>query len=167
MWKRRILSRAMHDGKDAIKEVPYSRMGGHLELYLNGRNYTVDFVHGVGPAKYVIERDRCFDEWHERVDDVQYSQILAALKMAVHDCYHRTVHAFAPSTAVYEIQFAPGRAPFGTGRRVFIEGRLGDIMREHLGGENVTFEYPVRVDGSAPQWVKMEASSITSLNPVA
>jgi hypothetical protein len=41
------------------------------------------------------------------------------------------------------------------------------MMRDQIGQPNVTFEYPVRVDGAAPQWVKMQASTITRLDPVA
>jgi len=162
-----MFSKTMRDHKDSIKEVRASRMGGHLELHLSGRHFTAEFLDGISPTKYVIDRDRCFDERHGRVDDAEFSQIVAALKMAAHDCYNGTIHAFTPSAAVYEIQFLEGRAPFGNGRRVFIEGRLADIMREHIGEANVTFEYPVRVDGAPPQWVKMESSSITGLDPVA
>ena len=162
-----MFSRTMRDHKDTIKEVRASRMGGHLELHLSGRHYTAEFIDGIAPAKYVIDRDRCFDERHGRVDDAEYSQIVAALKMAIHDCYGGTIHAFTPSACVYEIRFVEGGGPFGNGRRVFIEGRLADIMREQIGRDNVTFEYPVRVDGAAPQWVRMKASSITGLDPVA
>lgn len=167
MWKKQLLSKTMRDHKDLIKEVRASRLGGHLELHLSGRHYTAEFIDGVAPTKYVIDRDRCFDERHGRVDDAEYAQIVAALKMAVRDCYDAAVHAFTPSSAVYEIHFVPGRGPFGNGRRVFIEGRLADIMRDQIGRDDVTFEYPVRVDGAAPQWVKMQASSITGLDPVA
>ena len=167
MWKRQAFSRTLRDHKDSIREVRASKMGGHLELHLSGRRYTAEFIDGIAPVKFVIDRDRCFDERHGRVDDAEYSQIVAALKMAAHDCYNGTIHAFAASAAVYEIHFAPGRGPFGNGRRVFIEGRLADIMRDQIGRANVIFEYPVRVDGAAPQWVKMEAASITGLDPVA
>ncbi len=161
MW-----SKTMRDHKDEIREVRDSRIGGHLELNLSGRRYTADFIDGVAPTKYVIDRERCFNERRGRVDNAEFSQIVAALKMSVHDCYDATVHAFTPSAAVYEIHFAPGFAPFGNGRRVFIEGRLADIMRPEIGSPNVTFDYPVRVDGAAPQWVKMEAATITGLDPV-
>lgn len=167
MWKKQLLSKTMRDHKDWIREVRSTKMGGTLEMHLSGREFTVDFIDGVGGARYVIDRERCFDERRVRVDDTLFSQIVAALKMAAHDCYSATVHAFTPSAAVFEIHFIPGRAPFGNGRRVFIEGRLADIMRDQIGKPNVTFEYPVRVDGGAPQWVKMEASTITGLDPVA
>ncbi|HUA07816.1 MAG TPA: hypothetical protein VMA98_00985 [Candidatus Acidoferrales bacterium] len=166
-WKKAWLSTTMRDHKDWIKEVRATKMGGHLEMHLSGRTYTVEFLDGLEPTHYVIDRERSFDERHGRVDDAEFSQIVAALKMAVHDCFAANVHAYTPSAAVFEIQFAPGHAPFGNGRRVFIEGRLADLMREHIGKANVTFEYPVRVDGAAPQWVKMEAATITGLDPVA
>jgi hypothetical protein len=162
-----MFTRLLRDHKDTIREVRATKMGGHLELHLSGRHYTADFIDGIAPVKYVIDRDRCFDERHERVDDAEYSQMVAALKMAVRDCYDGSIHAFTPSAAVYEVHFAEGRGPFGNGRRVFIEGRLADIMRDQIGRDHVTFEYPVRVDGAAPQWVKMEASSIVGLDPVA
>jgi hypothetical protein len=87
--------------------------------------------------------------------------------MAVHDCYDATVHAYAPSSAVFEIHFRSGMSPFGNGRRVFIEGRLADIMKDQIGSENVVFEYPVRVDGAPEQWVRIDATTITGLDPVA
>ncbi|HTX57772.1 MAG TPA: hypothetical protein VMD47_11795 [Candidatus Acidoferrales bacterium] len=157
----------MRDHRDWIREVRASKMGGTLEMHLSGRQFTVEFLDGVEPTRYVIDRERCFDERHARVDDAEFSQIAAALKMAVHDCFAGLVHAYTPSAAVFEIRFAPGHAPFGTGRRVFIEGRLADLMRDQIGKPNVIFEYPVRVDGAPPQWVKMEAATITGLDPVA
>jgi hypothetical protein len=166
MWKRQMFTRTLRDHRDTIKEIRASRLGGHLELHLSGRAYRAEFIDGIAPVKYVIDRDRCFDERHGRVDNAEYAQILAALTMAVHDCYDATVLACTPSAPVYEIHFAPGKGPFGSGRRVFIEGRLADLMRGQL-GESVTFEYPVRVDGAAPQWVKMEAAWIERLEPVA
>lgn len=167
MWKKQFLSKTMRDHKDWIREDRLTKMGGQLVMHLSGRTFTVEFIDGVEPTYYVIDRERAFDERHTRVDDTLFSQIVAALKMAVHDCFGGTVHAFTPSAAVFEIHFVPGHAPFGAGRRVFIEGRLADIMRDQIGKPNVTFEYPVRVDGGAPQWVKMEAQTITGLDPVA
>jgi hypothetical protein len=166
-WKKNWLSKTLRDHKDWIREDRVTKMGGILEMHISGRLFTVEFVDGVAPTRYVIDRERCFDERKTRVDDTLFSQIVAALKMAVHDCFGETVHAYSPSAAVFEIHFADGHAPFGAGRRVFIEGRLADIMREQIGKPNVTFEYPVRVDGAAPQWVKMEAATITGLDPVA
>lgn len=157
----------MRDHKDWIREDRVTKMGGHLEMHISGRMFTVEFVDGVSPTRYVIDRERCFDERKSRVDDTLFSQIVAALKMAVHDCFGEIVHAYSPSAAVFEIHFVPGHAPFGGGHRVFIEGRLADLMRDDIGKPNVTFEYPVRVDGGSPQWVKMEASTITGLEPVA
>jgi hypothetical protein len=167
VWKKNWLSKTMRDHKDWIREVRLTKMGGDLEMHISGRQFRVEFIDGVEPTRYVIDRERCFDERHARVDDTLFSQIVAALKMAVHDCFGESVHAFAPSAAVFEIHFVPGHAPFGAGRRVFIEGRLADIMRDQIGKPNVVFEYPVRVDGAAPQWVKMEAATITGLDPVA
>jgi len=167
VWKKQFLSKTMRDHKDWIREDRLTKMGGQLVMHLSGRTFTVEFIDGVEPTHYVIDRERAFDERHTRVDDTLFSQIVAALKMAVHDCFGGTVHAFTPSAAVFEIHFVPGHAPFGAGRRVFIEGRLADIMRDQIGKPNVTFEYPVRVDGGAPQWVKMEAQTITGLDPVA
>ncbi|HUN29706.1 MAG TPA: hypothetical protein VMV65_07850 [Alphaproteobacteria bacterium] len=167
MWKKTWLSKTMRDHHDSIREVRSTKMGGTLEMHISGRRFTVEFIDGVEPTRYVIDRERCFDERHARVDDALFSQIVAALKMAVHDCFGGTVHAFTPSASVFEIHFVPGHAPFGAGKRVFIEGRLADIMREQIGKPNVTFEYPVRVDGASPQWVKMEAATITGLDPVA
>ncbi len=166
-WKKAWLSKTMRDHTDWIREDRVTKMGGLLEMHISGRTFTVEFVDGVEPTRYVIDRERCFDERKVRVDDTLFSQIVAALKMAVHDCFAGTVHAYSPSAAVFEIHFAEGHAPFGAGRRVFIEGRLADMMRDQIGKPNVTFEYPVRVDGAAPQWVKMEASTITGLDPVA
>jgi hypothetical protein len=166
-WKKAWLSKTMRDHNDWIREDRVTKMGGHLEMHISGRTFTVEFVDGVEPTRYVIDRERCFDERKMRVDDTLFSQIVAALKMAVHDCFGGTVHAYSPSAAVFEIHFAEGHAPFGAGRRVFIEGRLADMMRDQIGKPNVTFEYPVRVDGAAPQWVTMEASTITGLDPVA
>jgi hypothetical protein len=157
----------MRDHKDWIREERVTKMGGHLKVHISGRTFTVEFVYGVAPTRYVIDRERCFDERSTRVDDTLFSQVVAALKMSVHDCFNATVHAYAPSAAVFEIHFVQGHAPFGAGRRVFIEGRLADIMRDQIGKPNVTFEYPVRVDGAAPQWVKMDAVTITGLEPVA
>jgi len=167
VWKKNWLSKTMRDHQDWIREVRSSRMGGHLEMHLSGRRFTVEFIEGVAPTRYVIDRERCFDERAARVDDTLFSQIVAALKMATRDCFASSVYAYAPSAAVFEIHFAPGLGPFGNGRRVFIEGRLADIMRDQIGKDNVTFEYPVRVDGAAPAWVKMHASEITGLDPVA
>ncbi|HVA27371.1 MAG TPA: hypothetical protein VNF68_04285 [Candidatus Baltobacteraceae bacterium] len=157
----------MRDRGDWIRERRDSRMGGHLELHLSGRLFTVEFIDGTGRARYAVDRERAFNESHGRVDDVEFSQIVAALKMATHDCFGASVHSYAPSSAVFEIQFEPGMSPFGNGRRVFIEGRLADLMRDEIGHEGVTFEYPVRVDGAAPQWVRMTAKTITGLTPVA
>jgi hypothetical protein len=157
----------MRDGRDWIKERRDTRMGGHLDLHLSGRQYVVEFVDGIRPARYAIDREHAFNEAKGRVDDAEFSQIVAALKMATHDCFSATVHAYAPSSSVFEIHFQPGMSPFGNGRRVFIEGRLADLMRDEIGDEKVVFEYPVRVDGAAPQWVRMRASTITGMNPVA
>ena len=167
MWKKSFFSKTMRDRKDWIREEHLTRMGGRLVMHLSGRVFTVEFIGGVKPTRYVIDRERCFHERAARVDDVEFSQIVAALKMAVRDCYDAAVYAYTPSAAVFEIHFAPGHAPFGNGRRVFIEGRLADLMRNQIGKANIVFEYPVRVDGGSPQWVKMEAASITSLDPVA
>jgi hypothetical protein len=167
VWKKQFLSKTMRDHKDWIREDRLSKMGGELVMHLSGRTFTVEFIDGVEPTRYVIDRERAFDERRARVDNTLFSQIVAALKMAAHDCFGGTVHAFMPSAAVFEIHFASGHAPFGAGRRVFIEGRLADMMRDQIGKPNVTFEYPVRVDGAAPQWVKMEAATITGLDPVA
>jgi len=157
----------MRDRTDWIREKRVTRMGGRLVMHLSGRTFTAEFIRGMKPTRYVIDRERCFDERSARVDDAEFSQIVAALKMAVRDCYRESVYAYMPSSAVFEIHFTPGHAPFGNGRRVFIEGRLADMMRDEIGKANVVFEYPVRVDGGAPQWVKMDASSITGLDPVA
>jgi hypothetical protein len=157
----------MRDGRDWIKEKTDTPIGGTLSLHLSGRQFRVEFIKGTPPVRYAIDRDHAFDELNRRVDDTLFSQIVAALKMAAHDCYDAAVRVHAPSAAVFEIHFQPGMSPFGNGRRVFIEGRLGDLMREHIGAENVVFEYPVRVDGAAPQWVRMNANTITGLDPVA
>ena len=157
----------MRDHRDWIKEKRDSRLGGHLHLHLSGREFEVEFVSGIGEVRYAIDREHTFNEAHGRVDDVEFSQIVAALKMAVHDCFGAVVHVFAATAAVFEIHFHEGMSPFGNGRRVFIEGRLGDLMRDEIGREGVVFEYPVRVDGAAPQWVRIPAASITSLEPVA
>ncbi|HET9029868.1 MAG TPA: hypothetical protein VFN49_06795 [Candidatus Aquilonibacter sp.] len=157
----------MHDHRDWIKEHRDSRMGGHLEMHLSGRRYTVEFIDGSGSVRYAIDREHAYKEDRGRVDDAEFSQIVAALKMAVHDCFRAEVHAFTPSSSVFEIHFEPGMSPFGNGRRVFIEGRLADLMRSDIGRENVIFEYPVRVDGAAPQWVKIRANTVTRLDPVA
>lgn len=157
----------MRDRRDWIKEHRNTRMGGHLEMFISGRKFTVEFIDGVPPARYAIDREHAYNEKHSRVDDAEFSQIVAALKMATHDCYDRTVNAFIPSAAVFEIAFAPGQSPFGNGRRVFIEGRLADLMRAELGKPGVVFEYPVRVDGADPQWVRIRADAVAGLNPVA
>jgi hypothetical protein len=157
----------MRDHQDWVKERRDTRMGGHLDMHLSGRDFTVEFINGVPPVRYAIDREHAYNEARSRVDDAEFSQIVAALKMATRDCFDADVHAFAPSSSVFEIHFQPGMSPFGNGRRVFIEGRLADLMRPELGHTNVTFEYPVRVDGAPPQWVKMRADSITGLDPVA
>lgn len=157
----------MRDRHDWIKERRDTRMGGHLEMHLSGRRYVVEFINGAGSARYAVDREHAFNESNARVDDAEFSQIVAALKMAAHDCFGATVHAYAPSSSVFEIHFAPGMSPFGNGRRVFIEGRLADLMRDEIGDENVVFDYPVRVDGAAPQWVRIRANTITGLDPVA
>ena len=157
----------MRDHRDWIKERRDSRIGGHLEMHLSGRNFRVEFVNGIPPVRYAIDRDHAYKEDHGRVDDAEFSQIVAALKMAVHDCFDAAVHAYVASSSVFEIHFLPGMSPFGNGRRVFIEGRLADLMRPEIGDENVVFEYPVRVDGAAPQWVKIRANTVTGLDPVA
>ncbi len=157
----------MRDQRDWIKERRDTQIGGHLEMHLSGRQYTVEFVNGLAPARYAIDREHAFNEDNGRVDDAEFSQIVAALKMATHDCFGATVHAYAPSSSVFEIHFRPGMSPFGNGRRVFIEGRLADLMQPELGDGSVVFEYPVRVDGAAPQWVRMRADTITGLDPVA
>lgn len=136
-------------------------------MHLSGREFTVEFINGISPVRYAIDREHAYNEAHGRVDDAEFSQIVAALKMAVRDCFDADVHAFVASSAVFEIHFAPGMSPFGNGRRVFIEGRLADLMRPEIGHENIVFEYPVRVDGAAPQWVKIPASTVTGLDPVA
>lgn len=156
----------MRDHTDWIREVRVTKMGGHLDMHISGRTFTVEFVYGVEPTRYVIDRERCFDERSGRVDDTLFSQIVAALRMAAHDCYDASVHAYSASAAVFEIHFVPGHEPFGAGRRVFIEGRLADMMRDQIGKPNVTFEYPVRLDGAPPQWVKLEASTIARLDPL-
>lgn len=157
----------MRDHRDFIKERRNTRMGGHLDFHLSGRRYTVEFIDGVPPVRYALDREHAYNEFHARVDDIEFSQIVAALTMAAHDCFGAAVHAFVPSSSVFEIHFRPGMSPFGNGRRVFIEGRLADLMRPEIGQEKVVFEYPVRVDGAAPQWVRIRASSITGLDPVA
>jgi hypothetical protein len=167
VWKRQWWSKTMRDGRDWIKERRNTRMGGDLEIHLSGRLFSVEFINGTGHARYAIDREHAFNESHGRVDDVEFAQIVAALKMATHDCFDASVHAYAASSAVFEIQFATGMSPFGNGRRVFIEGRLADLMRDEIGHDGVTFEYPVRVDGAAPQWVRMAAKTITGLVPVA
>ena len=167
MWKRQWWAKTMRDRRDWIKERRESRLGGHLAMHLSGREFLVEFVRGAGDVRYAIDREHAYNEVHGRVDDVEFSQIVAALKMAVHDCFDASVHVYAPSAAVFEIHFRSGMSPFGNGRRVFIEGRLADLMREELGRDGVSFEYPVRVDGAAPQWVRMPASAIASIEPVA
>jgi hypothetical protein len=157
----------MRDNRDWIKEFRESRLGGRLRMHLSGREFEVEFVNGTAGVRYAIDREHAYNEARGRVDDVEFSQIVAALKMATHDCFSAAVHAFVPSAAVFEIQFESGMSPFGNGRRVFIEGRLGDLMREDIGRAGVVFEYPVRVDGAAPQWVRMPAETITGLDPVA
>jgi len=157
----------MRDNRDWIKEKRDTRLGGHLQMHLSGRVFTVEFINGTGATRYAIDREHAYNEAHGRVDDVEFSQLVAALKMATHDCFGALVHAHIPSAAVFEIHFQPGMSPFGNGRRVFIEGRLADIMRDEIGHENVVFEYPVRVDGAAPTWVRMEAKTITGMDPVA
>jgi hypothetical protein len=157
----------MRDHHDWVKERRDSRMGGRLEMHLSGRYFTVEFLNGIPPVRYAIDREHAYNEKRTRVDDAEFSQIVAALKMATRDCFGAGVHAFVPTSAVFEIDFRPGMSPFGNGRRVFIEGRLADIMRPEIGHERVVFEYPVRVDGAAPQWVKMRADTITGLSPVA
>ena len=157
----------MRDHRDWIKERRDSRLGGHLQLHLSGRVFDVEFVNGTGGVRYAVDREHAFNEAHGRVDDVEFSQIVAALTMATHDCFGSTVHVYAATAAVFEILFRDGMSPFGNGRRVFIEGRLGDLMREEIGREDVIFEYPVRVDGAAPQWVRFPASAVTGLDPVA
>ncbi len=166
-WKRQWWSKTMRDHRDWVKERRESRIGGRLEMHLSGRHFTVEFINGIPPVRYAIDREHAYNEKHARVDDAEFSQIVAALKMATRDCFGADVHAFVPSSSVFEIHFQPGMSPFGNGRRVFIEGRLGDLMRPEIGQESVVFEYPVRVDGAAPQWVKMRADTITGLDPVA
>lgn len=156
----------MHDHRDWIKERRETKMGGRLEMHLSGREFTVEFMNGMPPVRYAIDREHAFNEIHGRVDDAEFSQIVAALTMATHDCFGAKVHAFVPSSSVFEIHFKPGMSPFGNGRRVFIEGRLADLMRPELGAASIVFDYPVRVDGAAPQWVRMRADSITGLAPV-
>lgn len=136
-------------------------------MHLSGRHFTVEFINGIPPVRYAIDREHAYNESHGRVDDAEFSQIVAALKMATRDCFDAGVHAFVPSSSVFEIHFLPGMSPFGNGRRVFIEGRLADLMRAEIGADNVVFEYPVRVDGAAPQWVKIHANTVTGLDPVA
>jgi hypothetical protein len=157
----------MHDHRDWVKERRESKIGGRLEMHLSGRYFTVEFLYAIPPARYAIDREHAYNEKHARVDNEEFSQIVAALKMATDDCFGADVTAFVPSSSVFEIYFQPGMAPFGEGRRVFIEGRLADLMRPEIGYERVVFEYPVRVDGAAPQWVKMRANTITGLEPVA
>ena len=157
----------MRDYRDWVKERRESKIGGRLEMHLSGRYFTVEFLYGLPPVRYAIDREHAYNEKHARVDDAEFSQITAALKMATHDCFAADVSAFVPSSSVFEIHFQPGMAPFGEGRRVFIEGRLADLMRPEIGHDRVIFEYPVRVDGAAPQWVKMRANTITGLEPVA
>src|SRR5579863_5030244 len=101
-------------------------------MHLSGREFEVEFVNGTGGVRYAIDREHAFNEARGRVDDIEFSQIVAALKMATHDCFAASVHAFVPSAAVFEIRFEPGMSPFGNGRRVFIEGRLGDLMRDEI-----------------------------------
>ena len=156
----------MRDHRDWIKEQRDTKMGGHLEMHLSGRIFQVEFIDGMPPVRYAIDREHAYNESRARVDDAEFSQIVAALKMAVRDCYEATVNAFVPTAAVFEIQFAPGQSPFGNGRRVFIEGRLADLMRPEIGTADVVFEYPVRVDGADPQWVRIRADAVTGLNPV-
>lgn len=136
-------------------------------MHLSGRQFQVEFIDGLSPVKYAIDREHAYNEARARVDDAEFSQIVAALKMAVRDCYDATVNAFVPSAAVFEIVFEPGHSPFGNGRRVFIEGRLADLMRSEIGMAGVVFEYPVRVDGADPQWVRIRADAVLGLNPVA
>lgn len=157
----------MRDHRDWIKEKRNTRMGGHLDMHLSGRNFTVEFIDGISPIRYSIDREHAYNESLARVDDAEFSQIVAALKMAVRDCYDASVNAYVPTAAVFEIQFAPGQSPFGNGRRVFIEGRLADLMRPEIGQADVVFEYPVRVDGADAQWVRIRADAVTGLNPVA
>ena len=157
----------MRDNRDWIKDRRDTRMGGHLEMFLSGRTFKVEYIVGIPPFRYAIDREHAYNESRARVDDAEFSQIVAALKMAVRDCYDASVKAFVPSAAVFEIQFVPGLSPFGSGRRVFIEGRLADLMRPEIGTADVVFEYPVRVDGADPQWVRIRADAVTGLNPVA
>ena len=123
----------MVDHRDWIKEHRDSKMGGHLECHLSGRDFKVEFINGIPPIRYAIDREHCYNESGARVDDAEFSQIVAALKMAVHDCFGAQVHAFVPSSSVFEIHFQPGMSPFGNGRRVLIEGRLADLMRPEIG----------------------------------
>ena len=166
MWKRSWWSRTMHDGDDWIRERRRTRIGGELTLHLAGREYRVEFIYGVGPVRYAIDREHCYDAGGTRVDDASFAALGAALAAATRECFGRTVATHAASSAVFEIHFRPGMSPFGSGRRVFVEGRLADLMLPHLGSDDVTFEYPVRVDGAAPQAVRMKASSILELEPI-
>jgi hypothetical protein len=162
-----MFSSTMRDRRDWIREKQHGSIGGTLTMHLSGREYRVEYFKGTPPVRYSIDRDYAIDESGSRVDDAEFSQIVAALTMALHDCYDEKLHVNAPTAAVFEIHFQPGMSPFGNGRRVFIEGRLADLMRDQIGAPGVTFEYPVRVDGSAPQWVRMKSDTITGLDPVA
>ena len=157
----------MRDGDDWIRERHLSRIGGELRIHVLGRELRTEFLRGIGDVRYAIDRERCFDEHGARADDALFEQAAAALAMAVHDCYGSRIVTLAPSASVFEIHFLPGMSPFGTGRRVFVEGRLADLMRPHLGRDDVTFEYPVRVDGAAPAPIRVRANAIAELEAIA
>ncbi len=167
MWRRLWWSRTMRGGDDRIVERRRTPLGGELLVTLGARRFRVEFLYGAGPVRYAIDREHCYDEVGARVDDDEFTGLADALSLATRECFGRGVTTFVPSSAVFELHFVAGMSPFGSGRRVFVEGRLADLMRPHIGCEDVTFEYPVRVDGGAPQPVRIRASALAGLEPIA
>ena len=157
----------MRGGNDRIVERRRTPLGGELLVTLGGRMFRVEFLYGAGSVRYAIDREHCYDEEGTRVNDDDFASLTDALSLATRECFGRAVTTFVPSSAVFELHFVPGMSPFGSGRRVFVEGRLADLMRPHLGCEDVTFEYPVRVDGGAPQAVRIRANALARLEPIA
>ncbi|HEV7180699.1 MAG TPA: hypothetical protein VGN11_12565, partial [Candidatus Baltobacteraceae bacterium] len=156
-WRRLPWSRTMRRGTDRISERRATSLGGHLEITLGTRMFRADFFRGREPVRYAIARDHVFDEAFARVSDAEFADVTAALEDAVSACYGAEIYAYEPTACAFEIVFAPGRSPFGNGRRVFVDGRLADLMRPDIGNPNVTFEYPVRLDGSPPQPTRLNS----------